>query len=89
MMRLERTVRRMVFCNYISNTDCTVTYAFGASSKDVTGQFVFDFVNGQLEIVREPDTEMAPIRHIHKLLRMQQAHFRAHTFKDKLSYESA
>ena len=78
----------MVYCNLVEKTDHTVTYDFGGMVNDITGRFVFDFKNKHLEIVREPILEMAPIRHIHSLLRIHQKQFLSGLFKERISYES-
>ena len=78
----------MVYCNYVEKTDNTVTYDFGGIVEDISGRFVFDFVNNELNIIKEPDVEKAPIRHIHSLLRLHQKQFVSGKFKKKISYES-
>ena len=47
----------MVYCNYVSNTDCTVTYQYGARADDITGLLVFRFSEGEegFEIIKEPE----------------------------------
>ena len=78
----------MVYCNLVENTVHTVTYDFGGIVNDITGRFVFDFINNRLDIIKEPKKEMAPIRHIHSLLRLHQKEFQSGVFKEKISYES-
>ena len=36
-------VSRMVYCNYKMHTDDTVTYAYGQTISDITGELVFHF----------------------------------------------
>lgn len=79
----------MVFCDFIEKTDETVTYAFGATPEDITGKFIFNFKEKTLEIVDDPKTEEAPIRHLHRLLRINQEKFEKGQFGKKLSYETA
>ena len=55
----------MVYCKYVSNTDCTVTYQYGARVDDITGLLVFRFSEGEegLEIIKEPEkTRKFPMR---------------------------
>lgn len=79
----------MVFCDFIEKTDKTVKYAFGVTPEDVSGEFVFDFVEKKLDIIKAPKTEDAPIRHLYRLLRMNQEEFEKGNFKKKMSYETA
>ena len=41
----------MVFCDYRSNTDKDVTYAYGASPEDITGVVTFHYKDDLIEIV--------------------------------------
>lgn len=55
----------MVYCKYVSNTDCTVTYQYGARVDDITGLLVFRFSEGEegFEIIKEPEkTRKFPMR---------------------------
>lgn len=44
----------MVLCNYLSNTDDTVTYAFGTTETDITGVITFDIKDGSYIIEKLP-----------------------------------
>ena len=65
----------MVYCDLIKYDSNTVTYAFGADPRDITGRFVFNYQNSTLNIVKEPENGMVPIRHIHRMLRKNQPRF--------------
>lgn len=78
----------MVYCNYIKNTENSVTYAYGGLTKDITGELVFHFKTDVIEIVKTPDMEDAPSRHIKRLYGAQKNNFSKGVFKDKISYES-
>lgn len=79
--------KQMVYCNLVEYDDRKVIYDFGGDIDDITGRFVFDYINSELDITKEPDVEMAPIRHIHRMLRMNQKGFTEGHFKEKMSYE--
>lgn len=77
----------MVYCNLVEYDNRKVIYDFGGDIDDITGRFTFDYIESELEINKEPESEMAPIRHIHRMLRMNQPGFIKGEFKDKMSYE--
>lgn len=77
----------MVYCNLVEYDNKRVVYDFGGDPDDITGRFVFDYIDSELSIDKEPEFEMAPIRHIHRMLRMNQDLFREGIFKEKMSYE--
>ena len=77
----------MVYCNLIKYDNSKVIYDFGGDAQDISGRFEFDYINSELTIIKEPDTEMAPLRHIHRMLRMNQPEFKKGRFKEKMSYE--
>ena len=86
-MQSELAENQMVYCNLVEYDNRKVIYDFGGDINDITGRFTFDYVNSELEINKEPDIEMAPIRHIHRMLRMNQTGFNKGVFKEKMSYE--
>ena len=78
----------MIFCNYQSNTNSTVTYRFGGTTNDITGLFVYDFVNKNLHVIEEPKKDYYPVRHLLRLIRSKQPQFEQKIFEENLSYES-
>ncbi len=81
-------VSNLVYCDYKENTADTVTYLYGGDYEDVTGIVVFYFEDDVIEIVKEPDVEPAPMRHIKRLYGAQRENFKTGIFKKKISYES-
>lgn len=81
-------VSRMVYCNYVKNTNDSVTYAYGGTVNDITGEVVFRFTEDAVEVTKVPKTEDAPKRHIMRLYGAQRDNFRKGIFKEKISYES-
>ena len=79
----------MVYCNHISHDNRTAVYAFGAYDSDITGELVFSFLDDKINILKKPETEMAPIRHIERLYRREKAAFLDGHFKNKIAYETA
>ena len=77
----------MVYCNYISNTNESVTYAYGARCDDITGEVIFDFGKDTIEVVKTPKMEEAPKRHIKSLYGKYSSDFKKGIFKQKISYE--
>ena len=56
----------MVYCNYKSHTDDTVTYAYGETIDDITGELIFPFGKEEgIEIVRKPERHGVIGRQIH------------------------
>lgn len=78
----------MVYCNYIKNNDESVTYAYGGTVEDISGEVTFHFVTDMIEIVKTPKTEDAPKRHIKRLYGMHKNNFLKGVFKEKIAYES-
>lgn len=78
----------MVFCNYRSNTDKDVTYAYGASPEDITGVVTFHYRDDLIEIEKAPDKEEPPARHISWLYKKHRNNFKNGIFKKKISFES-
>lgn len=78
----------LVYCDYKENTEDTATYLYGGDCEDITGIIVFHFNSDVIEIVKEPDVEPAPMRHIKRLYGTQRENFKKGIFKEKISYES-
>ena len=74
----------MVYCNYKSHTDDTVTYAYGETIDDITGELIFHFGKEEgIEIVRKPE------RHgVIELYGMHRKEFKQGIFKEKIAYEA-
>lgn len=79
---------RMVYCNYVKNTNDSVTYAYGGTVNDITGEVIFCFTEDVVEVTKVPKTEDAPKRHIMRLYGAQRDNFLKGIFKEKISYES-
>lgn len=77
----------MVYCDYIKNDDKTVTYAYGGDVNDISGELVFHFDKDTIEIVKLPETDNAPERHIMSLYGMHMDNFKKGIFKQKICYE--
>lgn len=79
----------MVYCNYISNTTDTVTYSYGQTTDDITGELIFHFGEEEgIEIVRKPEKYGVIGRQIHSLYRMHRMEFKQEIFKEKIAYEA-
>ena len=79
----------MVYCNYVSNTDRTVTYQYGARVDDITGLLVFRFSEGEegLEIIKEPEKASPWEVHVMRLYGKERKKFKQGIFDKKISYE--
>lgn len=79
----------MVYCNYKNHTNDTVTYAYGQTIDDITGELIFHFGEEEgIEIVRKPDKHQVIRRQIYSLYRMHRNEFKQGTFKEKIAYEA-
>lgn len=82
-------VSRMVYCNYKEHTKDTVTYFYGETIDDITGELVFHFGKEEgIEIVRKPDIHAVIGLQIHSLYRMHRREFKQGIFKEKIAYEA-
>lgn len=79
----------MVYCNYQEHDQNSVVYLFGAYDSDITGKLRFSFHDDNIEILKKPIGEMAPIRHIERLYRREKGSFLSGRFKEKIAYETA
>ena len=79
----------MVYCNYLENDKQSVTYLFGAYASDITGKIRFSFLEDKIDLIEEPQKEMAPKRHIERLYRREKRNFLSGVFKKKIAYETA
>lgn len=71
----------MVYCNYISNTNDTVTYSYGQTTDDITGELIFHFGKEEgIEIVRKPEKYGVIGRQIHSLYGMHRKEFKQGIF---------
>ena len=80
-------VNLMVYCDYISNTGNSVTYAFGGLVQDITGVIKFNLPDGSFDIEKEPEKSHVSIRYIYSLFNKYRADFLKGVFKPKISYE--
>lgn len=79
----------MVYCKYKSNTENTVTYAYGETIDDITGELIFHFgENEGFEIIRKPEKYPVITRQIHSLYGMHRKEFEQGIFKEKIAYEA-
>lgn len=82
-------VSRMVYCNYKEHTQDTVTYFYGETVDDITGELVFHFGKEEgIEIIREPDIHAVIGRQIHSLYGMHRREFKQGIFKERIAYEA-
>lgn len=82
-------VSRMVYCNYKEHTPNTVTYFYGETIDDITGEIVFHFGEKEgIEIIRKPKTHAVVGRQIHSLYGMHRGEFKQGIFKEKIAYEA-
>lgn len=78
----------MVYCNYKSHTEDTVTYAYGQTIGDITGELIFHFGEEEgIEIVHEPKVHGVIGRQIHSLYGKHREEFKQGIFKEKIAYE--
>ncbi len=79
----------MVYCNYKSHTNDTVTYAYGQTIGDITGELIFHFGEEEgIEIVHKPKVHAVIGRQIHSLYGMHRKEFKQGIFKEKIAYEA-
>lgn len=77
----------MIYCNFKENTDSTVTFMYGATIYDITGEVMFHFTKDVIEIVAQPKKEITYMKYIKRLYGIQRENFRNGIFKEKISYE--
>lgn len=77
----------MVYCNYMSDTGNSVTYAFGGLVQDITGVIRFNLSDGSFDIEKEPEKSHVSIRYLYSLFNKYRADFLKGIFKPKISYE--
>lgn len=77
----------MVYCDYMSDTGNSVTYAFGGLVQDITGVIKFNLPDGSFDIEKEPEKFHVSIRYIYSLFNKYLSDFLKGIFKPKISYE--
>jgi len=77
----------MVYCDYMSNTGNSVTYAFGGLVQDITGVIKFNLTDGSFDIEKEPEQSHVAIRYLYRLFNKYRTDFLKGIFKPKISYE--
>ena len=77
----------MVYCDYVSNTENSVTYSYGGLTSDITGIVIFYLDKDMLEIVKEPSASHVSLRYMYSLFNYNRADFHRGVFKPKISYE--
>lgn len=77
----------MVYCNYISNTKDTATYAYGATTDDITGILVFNISNETIYVKKEPVKDSPTGLFLRKLYAKHRDNFKKGTFPKKIAYE--
>ncbi len=77
----------MIYCDYISDTGDSVTYAFGGLVTDITGILTFNLSDGSFEIEKDPENSHVAIRYIIRLFFKYREDFLQGIFKPKISYE--
>lgn len=77
----------MVYCNYIRNSESSVTYAYGATVEDITGELVFDFKNDMIEINKDPEKGSVIPNHIKRLYGKYKKSFKNGLYPRKIAYE--
>ena len=78
----------MVYCNYKSHTESTVTYNYGGHPSDLTGVIVFNVDGSGFEVVKEPEADVVYTRSLRYLYNKYKADFSSRDFKSKISFES-
>ncbi len=78
----------MVYCKFKTKTSDTVTYLYGETIDDMSGELVFLFKEDAINVAREPDKYPVLERQIHSLYGMHRDEFRSGIFKDKIAYEA-
>lgn len=79
----------MVYCDYKSHTDDTVTYAYGETIRDITGELIFHFGEEEgIEIVNKPERYPVRMGQIHSLYGRHRNEFKHGIFKEKIAYET-
>lgn len=79
----------MVYCNYKSHTDDTVTYAYGETIDDITGELIFCFGEKEgIEIIRKPEKYPVRISQIRSVYGKHRKEFEQGIFKEKIAYET-
>lgn len=78
----------MIFCNYKSENEKTVTYLFGGHPSDITGEIIFAKDGTYFEIAKEPNEEKVYLRSIRNLYDKYKVDFSQNIFGEKISFES-
>lgn len=77
----------MVYCNLKETTETAVTYMYGATVYDITGELIFHFIEDTIEIVEPPKKVEVYMKYIKRLYGKQRDNFKNGIFKEKISYE--
>ncbi|MGI6206233.1 MAG: hypothetical protein ACOYJI_06390 [Anaerovoracaceae bacterium] len=78
----------MVYCEYIKNTDKAVTYSYGQTIYDMTGEVEYDFNNDILTITKKPEKYSVVTRQIESLFRKHRDEFCNGKFREKIAFEA-
>lgn len=78
----------MVYCNLIGHDSKSATYTFGARTDDITGVVRFNYLEDTFDILKLPEREEPPVRHIEWLYLRERSFFRNGRFKPKMSFET-
>jgi hypothetical protein len=78
----------MVYCDYIENTKKTVTYSYGQTIDDMTGEVEYNFENDVLKIKKSPVKYKVISRHLESVLKKHRREFINGELKKKIAYEA-
>ena len=78
----------MICCNYISNNDEVVRYAYGGDSTDITGIIEFNVDLKYFTKIKKQENSYVSMRSINRLIGKYRSDFLKRVFKEKIAFES-
>ena len=81
-------VNQVVYCDYIDHSNTAVKYAFGQTIDDITGILEYDFFDGTIKIIRQPETYNVLTKQMESLFGKYRDEFSHGTYKRKIAYEA-
>lgn len=78
----------MVYCNFVKAEDDRVIYAFGGTSKDLTGELVIMSSNPlSFRVIKEPENSKVSQRHIEYMIGRHLQELKRKKYPLKMAYE--
>ena len=78
----------MVFCNFVKAEDNQIIYAFGGTSKDLTGELVITPSDPlSFRVIKEPENSKVSQRHIEYMIGRHIQELKKKMYPPKMAYQ--